>query len=182
MSREYYVTRLVHGGSEMLPKHSWWPRHGQDMSRYLKAIFRASKEGGAKDVRESRDQIMVTATEWESMVPAAAARCKSGHGFMCEHARLERELVDAAALNDPIGMERLAALIERNAVGQGLIYGKAHPGFPEARFVRLAKDHLDLFLESIKWYLLGDAKAFAGSEERRRSGTVDLFRLTAEWL
>ena len=178
MSREYYVTRVVHGGSEMLPKHSWWPRHSQAMTRYLKA----AKAGGAKEVRESRDLLMVTGAEWESMVPPAARKCRSGHGFMSDHARLEREMIDAAVLHDRIEVERLAREIERNAVGQGLIYGKAHPGFPEEKFVRLAKEHLDLFLGSVKWYLLGDAKAFAQSEEGRSAGTVELFRLTAEWL
>lgn len=178
MSKEYYVTRVVHGGSEMLPKHSWWTRHSQAMTRYLKAW----KDGNGKDVRKSRDLLMVTAAEWESMVPSAARKCKSGHGFMSEHASLERELVDAAVFSDWIEVERLALEIERNAVGQSLIYGKAHPGFPDEKFVRLAKEHLDLFLGSVKWYLLGDQKAFAGSEEKRRSGTVGLFRLTAEWL
>ena len=183
MSKKYYdyVTRVVAGHGEILPKHSWWPRHSASMTRYL---LEASKDGDGRKARSARDLLVSTAAEWEAYVPASlrkVPKTPKAHPRMCRHARLEREIVDAALLHDHVALERLFRAAETNMLEQSLMYGKAIPGFPEVRFSSLMREHLVLFLESVRAHLLGESQRYGESERKRAQNTVGLFVLTANW-
>ena len=180
MSRKYYdyVTRVVGGHGDVLPKHSWWPRHGASMTRYL---LEAAKHGDGRKARGARDLLVATAAEWENYVPPAARKLQKANPRMCGHARIEREMVDAALVHDRVALERLFRQAEKNVTEQSLMYGKAIPGFPEFRFSSLMNEHLRLFLESARAHLLGELGRYEESERRRGENTVALFVLTANW-
>lgn len=147
------------------------------MTRYL--IMAKTKN--AEEIRRTRDLVTVTAVEWDCMVKGADERQKNGHGCMASHAGLERELVEAALRKDTVSASKAMKLIEKNATDQSLIYGMRYPGFPEIVFVRLMKEHLEMYFESIKNYLDGQMRKFDDSEFRRKTNTLSLVELTAEW-
>lgn len=172
-----YRDRLLSGRGEVPSKHSWWPRHSALMTRYL--ILATTKN--SLEIRRARDLVTVTATEWDRMAKGAGERQKSGRGCMSDHAALERNLVDASLRKDTVSVGKIMKAIEKNSVDQSLIYGMSYPGFPELSFCKLQKEHLDLFFESTKAYLDGNMRGFDESELQRKTNTLALVELTAEW-
>lgn len=177
MSDSSYRSKLLQGRGEVPPKHSWWPRHSAQMTRYLVL----AKTKNEQEIRRARDIFTVTAVEWDCMVKGADERQKNGHGCMASHAALERELVEAALRKDTVSAGRAMKAIDKNAMDQSLIYGMRYQGFPEMVFVRLMKEHLEIYFESIKAYLDGQVRKFDESEFRRKANTLALVELTAEW-
>lgn len=174
----YYATRLLAGRGTLPPRHSWWARHGASMTRLLVAT--ASSKESERTV--ARDLMTKTAAEWEALCePARRAVAKGGRGLMCEHAALERSLVESAAAKDVVALQRAADALEGNAVRQSLIYGRACPGFPELKYVRLVKEHLELYLDSVRAFFDGDMTLFDDCENERKGNTIALVELTAEW-
>lgn len=147
------------------------------MTRYL--ILATTKN--EHEIRRARDLVTVTAVEWDGMVKGADERQKGGHGCMTSHAALERDLIDAAIRKDPISAKTIMKAIEKNALDQSLIYGMRYPGFPEFAFVKLMKEHLEMYFESAKAYLDGNIHEFDESEFARKTNTIALVELTAEW-
>lgn len=171
MSREFLASRVLSGNSEVPEKTRWWPKHSKEMAKFL---FLSSSTN-EKSKKEAREVLVQGGREWDETVLGFK------HGPMVEHAKLEASLIEQAMKLDLVTVERLGEELSENAREIASQLSMKLAEAPREQVRRLLNDHVIRFIESVRFYMDADEKAYSKSEIRRSENTLALATFATEW-
>lgn len=181
MSKELFVTNFISGKASGSQKMRWWLRHGSATALYLQKWRSKKKQDGISERDQVRTVVEKSCSEWNGLVYHSHQ-----YPFMSEHAALEMALVDAAMSADvDYGKTRLMSISDflmENIDKQIRHHHFISPEFPISRWRDLLLEHVQLFTQSIRWYITPDQQKYAECEERRMANTLALAVFSTEWL